>query len=336
MYKLLLKVHNKTNLMYLCMTTKENHLKYTGSGVHWKRHLKKHGNDVSTYLLYQEKEKSKTFVSVCLFYSDHWNVVDSPKFANLMKECGNTTRRGIKAVDEVRKQISNSLRTFYGSEAGDEARKHLRNSRRKLYGSEAGDEVRKRISDGLKRFYESEAGVEEAYRRSLRGASMMNSEKGEIIKENIRVANTKHWSNSENRALHSEKISIGRLNMSQEAKKKRAILVSKTFQTSEAWKKYVEKERVLRLGGKNPNARGVVWGDLRFSTRAAFHEFCKKTGISKSEAREKLLSGLPDYKYEHFQNREHSELLTCDVCKKQAHRSSAFLRWHFQNCRKKT
>lgn len=44
---LYLKTHNTTGLKYLGKTVKDPST-YKGSGLHWTRHLAKHGNDVNT------------------------------------------------------------------------------------------------------------------------------------------------------------------------------------------------------------------------------------------------------------------------------------------------
>ena len=87
MYYLYVKTHNVTGLKYLGQTQK-NPFKYNGSGKHWKRHLSKHGNDVSTEILLETasidelKEKG-------LYYSKKFNVVNDKTWANLTEETGN-------------------------------------------------------------------------------------------------------------------------------------------------------------------------------------------------------------------------------------------------------
>jgi hypothetical protein len=91
MHFLLLKIHNKTNLKYLCKkTTKDEYKCYTykGSGVYWKKHLKKHGNNVTTIIL-ERCKNVKELRRKGLIYSNKWNVVNSIEFANLTKETGN-------------------------------------------------------------------------------------------------------------------------------------------------------------------------------------------------------------------------------------------------------
>ena len=50
MYYLYIKTHNITGLRYLGQTQK-NPFEYIGSGKRWKRHVAKHGNDISTKVL---------------------------------------------------------------------------------------------------------------------------------------------------------------------------------------------------------------------------------------------------------------------------------------------
>ena len=86
MIYLYLKTHNKTGLSYLGKT-KNDPYKYKGSGTYWKRHLEKHGNDVSTIVL-ESCENLERFGKLGSVYSLLWDVVNSKKFANLQTETG--------------------------------------------------------------------------------------------------------------------------------------------------------------------------------------------------------------------------------------------------------
>ena len=88
-YKLMIKIHNKTGMKYLCMTVRDKYEKYTGSGVYWKKHLGKHGVDISTELLYESDNKSD-FVDECLKYSILYQVDVSEEWANLVPEIGDS------------------------------------------------------------------------------------------------------------------------------------------------------------------------------------------------------------------------------------------------------
>lgn len=87
MKKLYLKTHNITGLKYLGYTSKEDAHSYEGSGKRWIRHIKKHGYDVTTQILF-ETEDAELFKQVALEYSEKWDVVSSKEFANLMNETG--------------------------------------------------------------------------------------------------------------------------------------------------------------------------------------------------------------------------------------------------------
>lgn len=88
-HKLMIKTHNITGLKYLCYTKTDGdtYANYKGSGVLWKKHLKKHGDDITTELIY-ESENYDDFKKVALQKSDEFNVVESNEWANLRPESG--------------------------------------------------------------------------------------------------------------------------------------------------------------------------------------------------------------------------------------------------------
>jgi hypothetical protein len=110
---LYIKKHNKTKLKYFGRTTSNDPITYQGSGNYWRRHLKKHGNDVSTlwYHLYDNKEIIK---EEALAFSSSHNIVDSKEWANLMPEDGiNGSVVGRKTKppsEETRRKISEALK----------------------------------------------------------------------------------------------------------------------------------------------------------------------------------------------------------------------------------
>jgi hypothetical protein len=83
---LYLKTHNKTGLKYLGKTTQDPYT-YLGSGKHWRTHLKKHGEDITTEILL-ETEDSDEISKWGIYYSKLWNIVKSKDFANLKLESG--------------------------------------------------------------------------------------------------------------------------------------------------------------------------------------------------------------------------------------------------------
>jgi hypothetical protein len=108
-YYLYIKTHKITGLKYLGQT-KQDPFKYKGSGVYWKRHLKKHGNNHNTEIL--QKCYTKTALTTWgIYYSDLWSVIESKKWANLREESGN----GISSSDAKRlakKLTSNGTHHF--------------------------------------------------------------------------------------------------------------------------------------------------------------------------------------------------------------------------------
>jgi len=83
---LYLKTHNQTGLKYLGQTQKDPY-EYKGSGKYWLRHLDKHGDDVSTEILYVASSM-EDLQQVGMEYSEKWNIVESKEFANLIPENG--------------------------------------------------------------------------------------------------------------------------------------------------------------------------------------------------------------------------------------------------------
>ena len=80
------KTHNETGLQYLGKTIRDPY-KYHGSGLYWKRHIKEHGNDVTTEVLFQTEDKEE-FKKVAIEYSNKLDIVDSKEWANFREETG--------------------------------------------------------------------------------------------------------------------------------------------------------------------------------------------------------------------------------------------------------
>ena len=104
-----IKTHNITGLMYFGITHKEDVHKYRGSGKYWKNHIKKHGYDVTTSLVFQtgSQEEATLF---CEEFSTLRNIVQSDEWANLIVENGFTGNpKGIIFSEEHRKKLSEKL-----------------------------------------------------------------------------------------------------------------------------------------------------------------------------------------------------------------------------------
>lgn len=106
---LYLKTHNQTGLKYLGKTENEDPAAYQGSGLLWGRHIRKYGYDVTTEIL-KECKTNEEVKEWGLYYSDLWNVVESPEFANLKPESGNggpVSSDGASKISQKIKAIRN-------------------------------------------------------------------------------------------------------------------------------------------------------------------------------------------------------------------------------------
>ena len=87
---LLVMEHNVTGKKYFCKTNRIKRVHtYKGSGLHWKRHLKKHGNDITVGVVgfYVDKDRC---VDRALSFSAENNIVESDAWLNYIVEDGLT------------------------------------------------------------------------------------------------------------------------------------------------------------------------------------------------------------------------------------------------------
>jgi hypothetical protein len=146
---LYIKTHNVTGLKYLGKTKSKDPFKYQGSGKYWKRHIKKHGNDVSTQILLKT-DNEHCLKETGLFFSNLWNVVESSDWANLKLENGDGGWDHIDhnnriITEETRKKMSMSAsirqtgetNSFYGKTHSTETKKiiskHSKERAKRIY-----------------------------------------------------------------------------------------------------------------------------------------------------------------------------------------------------------
>lgn len=116
---LYVKTHNKTGLKYFGKTTcLQNIHSYKGSGVYWRRHLKKHGNDYTTELLGIWSDKDRLVKFARAFCEDN-NIVVSDAWANMVVEEGlqgaSSGESNISKRQDVRQKMSkNSAKNCLG------------------------------------------------------------------------------------------------------------------------------------------------------------------------------------------------------------------------------
>jgi NUMOD3 motif len=142
------KTHIITGLKYLGKTTAKDPHRYIGSGVYWKSHLKMHGEHYITEILkecYTERELRHWGK----YYSDLWNIVDSPEWANLKEEVGDGGRQS----EEVRKRIGEAGKGRIPWNKGKqvwskEERKRI-SEQNKLRGPQSVETISKRVSKNI-------------------------------------------------------------------------------------------------------------------------------------------------------------------------------------------
>lgn len=108
-FYLYVKTHTTTGLKYLGQTQKDPQ-RYRGSGLHWKRHIKKHGYHVITDVIgtFGTHDQLK---EAGLYYSELWNIVESDQWANLMVESGDSALAWVgkhHSLDSRRKMSDSS------------------------------------------------------------------------------------------------------------------------------------------------------------------------------------------------------------------------------------
>lgn len=98
MYSLYVKTHKETGLKYLGFTSKDP-FNYIGSGLYWRRHLKKYGCSIDTEVIF-ESDNMSAIKELGRYYSNLWNIVDSQEWANLKPEDGvGGTWKGLHGKD---------------------------------------------------------------------------------------------------------------------------------------------------------------------------------------------------------------------------------------------
>lgn len=121
---LYLKTHNITGLRYLGKTIKDPE-KYKGSGIVWGRHLKKHGNDVTTQILLETDDPAK-IKEWGIYYSTLWNIVESNDWANLKAEEGDGGNMGPVGRKKHSEKMTGRVSPIKGrSTQSDESKKKI-------------------------------------------------------------------------------------------------------------------------------------------------------------------------------------------------------------------
>ena len=118
---LYVKQHIVTGLLYFGVTRQKNPLKYKGSGVYWKKHLSKYGNNVKTLEVWGFDDINICSDFAWKFSKDN-DIVESEAWANLIPENGTDGTTGIdntRNIDYVKTHANIKNKTYeqiYGPE----------------------------------------------------------------------------------------------------------------------------------------------------------------------------------------------------------------------------
>ena len=101
-----------TGLQYLGKTI-ANPYTYSGSGLYWTSHIKKHGNYVDTEVI-RECKSEEDLINWGKHYSKLWNIVESNEWANLKEETGTGgcwSKKSKQKLSDTNKKILSKLTT---------------------------------------------------------------------------------------------------------------------------------------------------------------------------------------------------------------------------------
>ena len=157
---LYIKQHSITGLKYFGKTTTKDTLKYPGSGVHWTRHIKKHGKQhVTTIWVSEPYIDSDAIVEFALSFSKEHNIVESEDWANIIPENGlDGGVAGIPRSAETKQKISDTKKgkpnVKKGKPNGRKGETHSAEHNQKisdaLQGKPCSDYRKQKISDAKK------------------------------------------------------------------------------------------------------------------------------------------------------------------------------------------
>jgi hypothetical protein len=172
MISLYVKTHNVTGLKYFGKTKRSNVHGYTGSGVYWKRHLKKHGKNYSTEVVAQFSENQiEELKEFAIKFSIENNIVDSREWANITIETGLDSHNALRGHRHPMWGKTGKAHQRFGKPLSDESKQRMSKAQR---GRVITLEARRKISEKLKGCV-----VPEQTREKIRN-SCLNKNKGEL------------------------------------------------------------------------------------------------------------------------------------------------------------
>ncbi len=267
----MIKTHRTTGYKYLCVTTKEDYAGYCGSGVRWRKHLRAHGFDVSTEVLFEHHSRDAIFKSVCLYYSGVYDVVNSTEWANLILEDGNTGSAFSSWSSTSKVNVSNKFkRIFSETEHGQIWRKNIGIASSKVWARYSPEDRTNRINT-LKSVYTEEKRAEHSATLKRYHENMSTEEK---LAKGAVLSNAYQSKDAEWKSARGNKI-------------------SNSLQESGAFASYVDSMKEDRVGGGNPAARVVYWDGMKFDTCTDFYKYIRENKIISKNAAERILKTNP-------------------------------------------
>ena len=158
---LYIKRHCSTGMMYFGKTSKKDPYAYNGSGVIWKRHIKKHGGDIET-LWVEQFDDDELLEEFAILFSEFYDIVNSTNWANLIVENGKDgwthgSKRSRETCEKMsisaknRPLVSDETKRKLSEMAKGHNRKHNQETKDKLSKANLGkvlsEETRKRMSE---------------------------------------------------------------------------------------------------------------------------------------------------------------------------------------------
>lgn len=271
----MVKIHNKTGMKYLCITKKDDWQKYKGSGKYWMNHLKKHGSDIRTELIY-ECDDYFEFLVVCRATSDHLDVVLSEEFANIVPETGYNNNDGKPnivlfweyASEELKRNIIEKRRVlqkknhWIHSEKTEEIRGMI--SKRAIAHWDQFDiDTRRKMTEKFRSGYES---------------FFADEKRVSEWKRKLSESKLKYYNNVAFEVI-SEKNRNARLNTSEESKLARKKKIQEVYATGKHDKLF-KKMSEERMGANNPAAKPITVNGVQYGSVA---EASRETGMSSSK-----------------------------------------------------
>ena len=189
-YKLMVKTHNITGLKYLCKTERDNAYVYLGSGTYWKKHLKQHGKNISTQIIFETDDKVK-FKQEGLYYSSLWNIVESKEWANFRPENGDggdTVSKKFWITNGAKDQYNNIGEAIpLGWQKGRSTGAFSDREKQKELSSRVD---RKKAGDSIKQAWAEGRFIRDHSKCGVRGEQ--NSSKRDEVRKKIGKSNSKH------------------------------------------------------------------------------------------------------------------------------------------------